>query len=142
MNEIEKINDELRNNKLFKIQLANTRKQEFDEVKDQILQTNKDQLLNYLIVLINFISIPYLIYNVAKSFQDINFYDTNKAIIFINFFIVIAASLFTSYKLVSYSKSLKKQLSTVENAIQHFSSEIEVLKAEYEVYVNLYLQKK
>lgn len=51
MNEIEKIDNELRNLKWYKIQRANTRKQEFDEVKTQILKTKKDQLLNYFIVL-------------------------------------------------------------------------------------------
>lgn len=46
MNEIEKINDELRNYKLFKIQRANTRKQEFEEVKYQILKTKKGELFH------------------------------------------------------------------------------------------------
>jgi hypothetical protein len=142
MNDIEKINDELRNFKLFKIQRANTRKQEFDEVKDQILNTKKSDLLNYFIVFINIISISYLVYNLSKSLQDGNFYDTNKSIIAINFIVVVAGSLFTSYQLIIYIKSFKKQLTSVENAIQHFSNESEVLKGEYETYVNNYLQKK
>lgn len=142
MNDIEKINDELRNFKLFKIQRANTRKQEFDEVREQILKTKKNELLNYFMVLINFISIPYLIYNIAVSLQDENFYETNKAVIFVNFAVVLFASLFVSYKLILYIKQLKTQLTTVEKAVHYFSNESEVLKAEYETYVNLYLQKK
>jgi hypothetical protein len=142
MNDIEKINDELRNFKLFKIQRANTRKQEFDEVKDQILKTQKRVLLNYFMVLINVLSISYLVYNLTKSLQDLNFYDINKSIIVLNFIVVVAGSLFTSYQLIIYIKRFKKQLSSVENAIQHFSNESEVLKGEYETYVNNYLQKK
>jgi hypothetical protein len=142
MNDIEKINDELRNFKLFKIQRANTRKQEFDEVKDQILKTQKRVLLNYFMVLINVLSISYLVYNLTKSLQDVNFYDINKSIIVLNFIVVVAGSLFTSYQLIIYIKRFKKQLSSVENAIQHFSNESEVLKGEYETYVNNYLQKK
>jgi hypothetical protein len=141
MNEIEKINDELRNYKLFKIQRANTRKQEFDEVKDQIFHTKKHELLNYFIVFINLISILFLIYNISKSLYDIHFYDTNKAIIILNFFLVIVTSLLISYKLIIYIKTLKKQLTIVENAIHHFSNESEVLKGEYETYVNNYLEK-
>lgn len=141
MNEIEKINDELRNYKLFKIQRANTRKQEFDEVKNQIFKTNKHELLNYFIVLIHLISIPFLIYNISKSLYDINFYDANKTIIVLNFFVVVLTSLFISYKFVTYIKTLKQQLSIVENAIHHFSNESDVLKAEYETYVNNYLEK-
>lgn len=141
MNEIEKINDELRNYKLFKIQRANTRKQEFDEVKSQIFKTKKHDLLNYFFVLINLLSIPFLIYNLLKSLYEINFYDTNKTIIILNFFLVVLTSLFISYKLVVYIKTLKQQLSIVENAIHHFSNESEVLKAEYETYVNNYLEK-
>lgn len=141
MNEIEKINDELRNYKLFKIQRANTRKQEFDEVKSQIFKTKKHELLNYFFVLINLLSIPFLIYNLLKSLYEINFYDTNKTIIILNFFLVVLTSLFISYKLVVYIKTLKQQLSIVENAIHHFSNESEVLKAEYETYVNNYLEK-
>lgn len=47
-------------------------------------------------------------------------------------------SFYISVKLVFHIKSIK----TVENAIQHFSTENEVLKAEYETLVNSYLQKK
>jgi uncharacterized protein with PQ loop repeat len=141
MNEIEKINDELRNYKLFKIQRANTRKQEFDEVKNQIFKTKKHELLNYFFVLINLLSIPFLIYNILKSLYEINYYDTNKTIIILNFFLVVLTSLFISYKLVVYIKTLKQQLSIVENAIHHFSNESEVLKGEYETYVNNYLEK-
>lgn len=111
-------------------------------MREQILKTKKNELLHYFIVLINFISIPYLIYNIAVSLQDENFYETNKAVIFVNFAVVLFASLFVSYKLVLYIKQLKTQLTTVEKAVHYFSNESEVLKAEYETYVNLYLQKK
>ena len=96
MNEIDRINDELRNYKLFKIQRVNTRKQEFDEIKSQILKTTKNELIDYFIIFINFIAVPYLLYNVIKSFDDRNFFSTNRTIILINFTIVIAVSIYTS----------------------------------------------
>ena len=141
MNEIEKINDELRNYKLFKIQRANTRKQEFEEIKDQILKTKKGELFDYFTVFINLIFTSYLFYNLFKSYQDKNFYEVNKLIIFIDLIVVIVASLITSYKLIIYILRFKAQLVSVEKAIQHFSNESEVLKGEYETFVNNYLLK-
>ena len=142
MTDTEKINEELRNFKLFKIQRTNVKKQEFDEVKEQIITANKNELIDYFIVLLSSLSIPYLIYNLIKSSLNSNFYTINKSVIIINFLIVIIAYCYTSYKLVIYIKILKKQYAAVENAIQHFSNESEVLKAEYESYVNNYLEKK
>jgi hypothetical protein len=141
MNEIEKINDELRNYKLFKIQRANTRKQEFEEVKYQILKTKKGELFDYFTVFINLIFTSHLFYNLFKSYQDKNFYEVNKLIIFIDLIVVIIASLITSYKLIIYIIRFKAQLISVEKAIQHFSNESEVLKGEYEIFVNNYLHK-
>ena len=142
MNDIEKINDELRNYKLFKIQRANTRKQEFDEVREQLLKTKINELFHYFMVLVNFLSIPYLIYNITVSLQDEHFYETNKAVLFVNLAVVVFASLFVSYKLIIYIRQLQTQLTTVEKAVHYFSNESEVLKAEYETYVNHYLQQK
>ena len=96
--------------------------------------------IDYFIIFINFIAVPYLLYNVIKSFDDRNFFSTNRTIILINFTIVIAVSIYTSIKLSIYIKRIKMQLTTVDNAIQHFSTDSEVLKAEYETYVNEYLK--
>lgn len=141
MNEIDKINEELRNYKLFKIQRVTTRIQEFDEIKSQILKTIKNEILNYFILSINLIAIAFLIYNIVKSFQQPDYFSTNTTIIVLNFILVIAASIYTSIKLFVYIKRIKMQLTATENAIQHFSTDIEVLKAEYETYVNEYLKK-
>lgn len=138
MNDIEKINEELRNFKLYKIQRANTRRQEFEEVKVEIQQTNKDQLFNYFMVLVHFTSILYLV----KSFLYDDYKDTNSVILGVNILIVFASSLYVLYQLVRYIKNIKKQLKTVENGIQYFSTEIEVLKSDYEIYVGDYLQRK
>ena len=138
MNDIEKINEELRNFKLYKIQRANTRRQEFEEVKVEIQKTNKDQLFNYFMVLVHFTSILYLV----KSFLYDDSKDTNSVILGVNILIVFASSLYVLYQLVRYIKNLKKQLKTVENGIQYFSTEIEVLKSDYEIYVGDYLQRK
>ena len=141
MNEIDKINEELRNYKLFKIQRVTTRKQEFDEVKSQILKTIGNEILNYFILFINFIAIAFLIYNIVKSFQQTDYFSTNTTIIVLNFILVLGLSIYTSIKLFVYSKRIKMQLTATENAIQHLSTDIEVLKAEYETYVNEYLKK-
>ena len=138
MNDIEKINEELRNFKLYKIQRANTRRQEFEEVKVEIQQTNKDQLFNYFMVLVHFTSILYLV----KSFLYDDYKDTNSVILGVNILIVFASFLYVLYQLVRYIKNIKKQLKTVENGIQYFSTEIEVLKSDYEIYVGDYLQRK
>lgn len=97
--------------------------------------------MNYFIVFINLIFTSHLFYNLFKSYQDKNFYELNKLIIFIDLIVVIVASLITSYKLIIYSINFKAQLISVEKAIQHFSNESEVLKGEYETFVNNYLHK-
>ena len=102
MNDIEKINEELRNFKLYKIQRANTRRQEFEEVKVEIQQTNKDQLFNYFMVLVHFTSILYLV----KSFLYDDYKDTKSVILGVNILIVFASSLYVLYQLVRFSPLL------------------------------------
>jgi len=48
MKEIEKINEELRNYKLFKIQRAKKREQEFNILKNDIIKIQKKELFFYL----------------------------------------------------------------------------------------------
>jgi hypothetical protein len=57
MTETEKINEELRNYKLFKIQRINTREQEFSEFRKDLLAIRKNEVLNYIIASINVLSI-------------------------------------------------------------------------------------
>lgn len=66
MTETEKINEELRNYKLFKIQRINTREQEFSEFRKDLLAIRKNEVLNYIIASINVLSILFLIYNAVE----------------------------------------------------------------------------
>lgn len=66
MNEIERINEDLRQYKLFKIQRANTHSQKFKELKKDFTKIQKNEILNYLIAFSNIIIFLFSIYNIFK----------------------------------------------------------------------------
>lgn len=53
MNETERINEDLRQYKLFKIQRVNTHEQKFKELKNDFVKIQKNEILNYLIAFLN-----------------------------------------------------------------------------------------
>ncbi len=142
MKEIEKINEELRNYKLFKIQRAKKREQEFNILKNDIIKIQKKEFLNYFFICFNTIMIITFIYNCFKMIINPNiYYQNNKEFIIFNFILVIVGSFYFTYHFLRVNFQLKKHLKTAENAELYFINESENLKSVYEDYVNNYLQR-
>lgn len=141
MTEIEKINEELRNYKLFKIQRINTREQEFIQLKKDLLLIKKNEIFTYIIGTLNFIMILFFIYNLVKSIEDKSFYEMNKELIIINLLVVLILSIFFTVKYIWVTHALRKHIKSSENAINYFSNESEKLKNIYENYVDNYLEQ-
>lgn len=139
MNDIEKINEELRNYKLFKIQRLNTKESEFTILKNDLVKIKKYEFLNLLIGFLNIISILYLFYNIYDSnINQIDIMITNELII--SFSLIIILSIYLTYRFLNYNFKLKKYIKTSENAISYFSNESDKLKGIYENYVDNYLE--
>lgn len=139
MSEIDKINEELRNYKLFKIQRLNLKESEFNELKNDLVKIKKNEIINLLISFINIISIIlflYVLYN--SNVNQISFKISNELII--NFAIIIFLSLYLTYRFINYNFKLKKYIKTSEKAINYFSNESDNLKSIYENYVDNYLE--
>ena len=142
MTDIDKINEELRNYKLFKIQRINTREQEFKELKNDLSRIQKNEVINYIVCTVNIISILLLIYYIIKSALDFNFLELNKDIIIVNFIVCICLSLFLTYKFIINSTKLKRHIKATESAVQYFANESEKLKSIYENYVDTNLENQ
>ena len=142
MTDIDKINEELRNYKLFKIQRINTREQEFKELKNDLSRIQKNEVINYIVCTVNIISILLLIYYIIKSALDFNFLELNKDIIVVNFIVCICLSLFLTYKFIINSTKLKRHIKATESAVQYFANESEKLKSIYENYVDTNLENQ
>lgn len=140
MNEIEKLNEEIRNYKLFKIQRSNTRIQKFSEFKSDLIEIKKNEILNYIVGVINIISVIFLVYNAINSYLNHDFFIINKSLIFINFFLTLFLSIFLTFKLFYYNFKLVKHTNSVDDAVKYFSSESENLKSVYENYIENYLE--
>ena len=94
MTEIEKINEELRNYKLFKIQRINTKQQQFNELKNDLFSIQKNEIITYMLSASNIIAIISLVYYLIKSINDELFFEVNKEIILLNFVIILVLSIF------------------------------------------------
>ncbi len=140
MTEIEKINEEIRNYKLFKIQRMDLREQQFSEFKNDLIKIRKNEIINYLVAFLNILAVLFLIYNVIKSLLDKTYFENSPELICGNLITVIILSLFLTYKFVSYNLKLKKHIKAVDGAVSYFAGESNILKSVYENYVENYLE--
>ena len=140
MTEIEKINEELRNYKLFKIQRINTKQQQFNELKNDLFSIQKNEIITYMLSALNIIAIISLVYYLIKSINDELFFEVNKEIILLNFVIILVLSIYFTTKLILNNIALKKHIKSCEEAVNYFSNESEKLKSIYENYVDNYLE--
>ncbi|MCY1662705.1 hypothetical protein [Chryseobacterium sp. SL1] len=139
MNETERINEDLRQYKLFKIQRVNTHEQKFKELKNDFVKIQKNEILNYLIAFLNMAVIVLSLYNLFKLFTVSNYFDSNSELVIFNIFSILIFSLFLTYKFWNFNLKLKKYIKTAENAQSYFQNEIENLRSNYENYVDHYL---
>lgn len=139
MNETERINEDLRQYKLFKIQRVNTHEQKFKELKNDFVKIQKNEILNYLIAFLNMAVIVLSLYNLFKLFTVSNYFDSNSELVIFNIFSILIFSLFLTYKFWNFNLKLKKYIKTAENAQSYFQNESENLRSNYENYVDHYL---
>lgn len=139
MNETERINEDLRQYKLFKIKRVNTHEQKFKELKNDFVKIQKNEILNYLIAFINMAVIVLSLYNLFKLFTVSNYFDSNSEVVIFNIFSILVFSLFLTYKFWNFNLKLKKYIKTAENAQSYFQNESENLRSNYENYVDHYL---
>ncbi|WP_288461093.1 hypothetical protein [uncultured Chryseobacterium sp.] len=139
MNETERINEDLRQYKLFKIQRVNTHEQKFKELKNDFVKIQKNEILNYLIAFLNMAVIFLSLYNLFKLFTVSNYFDSNSELVIFNIFSILLFSLFLTYKFWNFNLKLKKYIKTAENAQSYFQNESENLRSNYENYVDHYL---
>ena len=142
MNDIDKINEELRNYKLYKIQRALTREQEFTLLNKDLNKIRNNEVANYIVIVINIASVFLFVYNVYTSWTDYTYIMENTILMVVNFILVILLSLYLSYVFFNYNRKLKLHIKTSENAIAYFKTEGENLKSTYESYVDNYLNSK
>ena len=139
MNETERINEDLRQYKLFKIKRVNTHEQKFKELKNDFVKIQKNEILNYLIAFLNMAVIVLSLYNLFKLFTVSNYFDSNSEVVIFNIFSILVFSLFLTYKFWNFNLKLKKYIKTAENAQSYFQNESENLRSNYENYVDHYL---
>ncbi|OVE55915.1 hypothetical protein [Chryseobacterium mucoviscidosis] len=139
MNETERINEDLRQYKLFKIKRVNTHEQKFKELKNDFVKIQKNEILNYLIAFLNMAVIVLSLYNLFKLFTVSNYFDSNLEVVIFNIFSILVFSLFLTYKFWNFNLKLKKYIKTAENAQSYFQNESENLRSNYENYVDHYL---
>lgn len=139
MNETERINEDLRQYKLFKIKRVNTHEQKFKELKNDFVKIQKNEILNYLIAFLNMAVIVLSLYNLFKLFTVSNYFDSNSELVIFNIFSILVFSLFLTYKFWNFNLKLKKYIKTAENAQSYFQNESENLRSNYENYVDHYL---
>ena len=139
MNDVDKINEELRNYKLYKIQRLNIKESEFNELKKDLLKINKNDVTNLLIGFLNVLSIILFLYILyISNIDQISFKISNELIII--FVIIIILSLYLTYRFINFNFKLKKYIKTCEKAVIYFSNESDNLKSIYENYVDIYLE--
>ncbi|MBS1548522.1 MAG: hypothetical protein JSS94_01470 [Bacteroidetes bacterium] len=127
---------------MFKIQRIKLREQEFDELKKDLLEIRKNEIVNYVICTINIISIFLLVYFCIKGFFNKEFYQLNKEFIIGNLIFSLSFSIYLTYQFIKYNIKLKKHIKTSEKAVQYFVDESEKHKNIYENYVDNYLEKQ
>lgn len=140
MTDIDKINEELRNYKLYQIQRLNTREAEFSELKSDLTTIKKNEIFNLIVVFINAASISFLFYSIFKANLNFGKIEVTAELV-ISFSITILLSIYLSYKFVVYNRKLKTHIESAENAVEYFSGESDKLKAIYENYVDTYLSE-
>jgi len=141
MNDIEKINEELRNYKLYKIQRALTREQEFTTLKNDLTKIRKNEIINYFIVVINVFSIVFFIYQVCTAGNSYTSIGDHKNLMIANFILVVLLSLYLTIIFFQYNRKLKLHIKTAEDTVEYFRIEGENLKSIYESYVDNYLER-
>ncbi|WP_378104982.1 hypothetical protein [Chryseobacterium sp. sg2396] len=142
MNETERIDEDLRQYKLFKIQRANTHSQKFRELKKDFAAIQKNEILNYMIAFSNIIIAVFSTVTIFRLITVKNYFNENKELIFANVILVFLFSLFLTYKFWDFNTKLKKYKKIAGDAENHFEKESEILRSVYEGYVNNYLDSR
>lgn len=142
MTDIEKVNEELRNYKLFKIQRILTREQEFSQCKNDLVVIRKNEVFTYILHIINIIAVIFLCYCFYHIFIEKDDIKKYAEVIIANTIIVLILAIYFIVRYMKLNKSLQQHIGAVDRGIQYFSNEAEKLKSNYENYVDVYLEQQ
>jgi hypothetical protein len=100
MNEIDQINEELRHYKLFKIQRLSTKNQKFNEFNRDLKRIKRNEIISYIIAIINIASITFFIYQLFECKFNIHslYFENNYLYVIGNFLLVLVLSFYLTYK--------------------------------------------
>lgn len=144
MNEIDQINEELRHYKLFKIQRLSTKNQKFNEFNRDLKRIKRNEIISYIIAIINIASITFFIYQLFECKFNIHslYFENNYLYVIGNFLLVLVLSFYLTYKYLFFVFKLKKYIKLVDEVIEDLNYEDKLMKNNYEGYVNNYLEKE
>lgn len=133
MTDHQKINEEIRNYKLYKIQRINTKIQNYTEVLNDIKQSQKSHLAAKLLSYFNYFAPIIMLVLIIKNNNEP---DGNYEIyLYLILFVFIANSLYLSYHNILLRNKFKSFETKVQETIDHFQSESEKHKTNYEFFI-------
>ena len=140
MTENDRINEELRNYKLFKIQRMNVKEQQFKTFTAELQHIRKFEILNYILCTLHAVIIGLLVYQTISALWNVNYLRNHLLEILLTLLGIVVFGIFHLIVIVRYNLKLKKYITETDNAARYFAQESEILKSNYEQYVDLYLQ--
>ncbi|MCG9793324.1 hypothetical protein [Flavobacterium algicola] len=132
MTDTEKINEEIRNYKLFKIQRLNTKVQKYSELLTDIGQFKKSDRSHKIGTYICF-AVPFLLFLIANNNSSQN--DSQQGLILFTLFIFVGNSIFQFSRNSDLRKKLYSYEDNVKETVEHFKNESEQQILNYESFV-------
>ena len=140
MTENDRINEDLRNYKLFKIQRMNVKEQQFKIFTSELQQIRKFEILNYILCTLHVVLIGLMVYQAICALMDHSYLLAHLIEILLTLLGIVVFGIFHLVVIVRYNLKLKKYITETDNASRYFAQESEILKSNYEQYVDVYLQ--
>lgn len=132
MTDLEKIHEEIRNYKLFKIQRLDTKAQQFEEIRRELISIRKNSLTSFILIILCVVSLCGAVYFLHN--------ESGKELSTILIVFSAIMGLFVFFISLDVRTKLKKYISIMRGAVQHFETESMGLKNMYESYINDYLE--
>ena len=133
MTDTDKINEEIRNYKLFKVQRLNTKVQKYSEILAEIKQFKKTNFINNILSYFNFIAPIIILYLLFNYKNDIN--GNYEGFLYLMLFIFTANSIHQSYLNIILRKKFSSFEDQILETVDHYKSESEKQINNYEFFV-------
>jgi len=133
MTDIEQIDDELRNYKLFKIQKSNTKIQKYSEIHDDLKKSKKFNSFYNMLSYINYVIIIFFIFLLLGHLMDLN--TNNEKYLYLLLLVILSISAFQSFQNIILRKKFSSFEKSIIETIDHFKDESEKQKSNYEFFI-------